>query len=76
MTWNSGRHRYFDNVWMAQILQDIVALKNGSEEVELAQSFLEHFCDMNRLKETDLPSPNGALVRDSVQGASEARILC
>ncbi len=65
MTWNSGRHRYFDNVWMAQILQDIVALKNGSEEVELAQSFLEHFCDMNRLKETDLPSPNGALVRDS-----------
>lgn len=63
MTWNSGRHRYFNNVWMAQILQEIVALKKGSEELELAQSFLEHFCQLNRLTETDLPKPNGALLR-------------
>lgn len=63
MTWNSGRHRYFDNVWMAQILKDILALKDGSDEHELAQNFLEHFCRMNRLEEADLPSPNGALAR-------------
>ncbi|HBN95947.1 MAG TPA: malate synthase [Firmicutes bacterium] len=65
MTWNSGRYRYFDNVWMAQILQDIVALKEGSAEFELVQDFLEHFCDLNRLVETELPRPNGALVRNS-----------
>jgi len=65
MTWNSGRHRYFDNVWAAQILQDIVALKEGTDEYEQVQGFLEHFCEMNRLRETDVPSPNGALVRAS-----------
>lgn len=63
MTWNSGRYRYFANVWMAQILQKIVSLKEGSEELELAQIILEYFCQMNRLTETDLPKPNGALLR-------------
>lgn len=63
MTWNSGKHRYFDNVWMAQILQDIVRLKKGSDDHALAQSFLEHFCEMNRLNPEDLPEPNGALIR-------------
>jgi hypothetical protein len=65
ITWNSGRHRYFDNVWMAQILQDIVALRGGSSESELAKSFLEHFCKMNRLNEAELPRPNGALTRET-----------
>lgn len=27
MTWNKGKYRYFDNVWMAQILLDIVSMK-------------------------------------------------
>lgn len=65
MTWNSGRHRYFANVWLAQILQDILALKEGSTEQELAQEFLEHFCHMNRLQIGELPKPNGALARES-----------
>ncbi len=30
-TWNSGRHRYFDNIWMAQILRDIAALKKDAK---------------------------------------------
>ena len=63
MTWNSGKHRYFDNVWMAQILRDIVQLREGSKEHALAQDFLKHFCEMNRLDAADLPAPNGALVR-------------
>ncbi len=63
MTWNSGGHRYFDNIWMAQILQDIVALKKGTEDLKLAENFLKHFCQMNRLVEADLPKPNGALLR-------------
>lgn len=65
MTWNSGRHRYFDNVWMAQILQDIVALKEESADQDLVTEFLDHFCYMNRLDREDLPRPNGALARES-----------
>ena len=25
ITWNTGRHRYFNNIWMAQILLDIIS---------------------------------------------------
>lgn len=63
MTWNSGRHRYFDNVWMAQVLQDILSLKKGTEELKTMQAFFEHFCHMNRLTEAELPKPEGVLLR-------------
>ncbi|MGD6968309.1 malate synthase [Rossellomorea vietnamensis] len=63
MTWNTGKYRYFDNVWMAQILQDIVSLKSDPEEQKQAQQFLDHFCRMNQIIEQDLPKPNGALLR-------------
>jgi len=63
MTWNTGKFRYFDNVWMAQILLDIVSLKSDTQERELAQNFFEHFCKMNRLRKENLPEPNGALMR-------------
>lgn len=39
MTWNTGKHRYFDNLRMAQILIDIVELKSDPKERELAQQF-------------------------------------
>ncbi|MFW5649610.1 MAG: malate synthase [Candidatus Alkaliphilus sp. MAG34] len=63
MTWNTGRHRYFDNVWMAQILRDIVSLKENPEEQENAQQFFEYFCQMNRIKKEEIPEPKGALMR-------------
>ena len=63
MTWNTGKYRYFDNSWMAQILLDIVSLKSDPEERELAQQFFEHFCKMNQITDQDLPKPNGALMR-------------
>ena len=62
-TWNSGRHRYFANIWMAQILQDIVSLREESEEQKKAQLFFEHFCKSNHIDVDELPKPNGALVR-------------
>jgi len=61
--WNSGKYRYFDNLWMAQILQDIVSLKSDPKERELAQQFFEHFCKMNQIRDHELPKPNGALMR-------------
>jgi len=63
MTWNSGNYRYFDNVWMAQVLRDIVALRQGTDDYELAQNFFQYFCQMNQISEADLPKPDGALVR-------------
>ena len=63
MTWNTGKYRYFNNTWMAQILLDIVSLKSDPEERELAQQFFDHYCKMNQITEQELPEPNGALVR-------------
>ncbi|MFS0820373.1 malate synthase [Bacillus sp. 1P02SD] len=63
MTWNTGKYRYFDNSWMAQILLDIISLKSDPKERELAQQFFEHFCKMNQIIEQELPKPNGALKR-------------
>jgi hypothetical protein len=63
MTWNTGKYRYFDNLWMAQILHDIVSLKSDPMERELAQQFFEHFCKMNQITDQELPKPNGALMR-------------
>lgn len=63
MTWKTGKYRYFDNLWMAQILLDIVSLKSDPKERELAQQFFEHFCKMNKITDQQLPKPNGALLR-------------
>jgi len=63
MTWNTGKYRYFDNLWMAQILRDIVSLKSDPKERELAQQFFAHFCKMNKILQQELPKPNGALKR-------------
>ncbi|WP_059172507.1 hypothetical protein [Bacillus sp. FJAT-27445] len=63
MTWNTGKYRYFDNSWMAQILLDIISLKSDPKERELAQQFFEHFCKMNQITDQELEKPNGALLR-------------
>ncbi|MGM0903963.1 MAG: malate synthase [Bacillota bacterium] len=63
MTWNTGKYRYFDNLWMAQILLDIVSLKSDPKERELAQQFFEHYCKMNQITDRELPKPDGALMR-------------
>nr|WP_300006161.1 hypothetical protein [Tissierella sp.] len=61
--WNSGNQRYFDNIWMAQILFDIVNLRAGDEEEkEYAQAFFEYFCKVNFINKDELPKPNGALM--------------
>jgi len=61
MTWNSGKYRYFDNVWTAQILKDIIALKTDEEEIKAAENFLDYFCKMNALDMDNIPEANGAL---------------
>ena len=62
MTWNSGKFRYFDNVWTAQILKDIIASSSDKENIEQAERFLEYFCEMNQLDINNIPDKSGALV--------------
>ena len=62
--WNSGRQRYFDNKWMAQILRDIMYLKKDPQEKEDIQNFFEYFCKMNAINKNELSNANGALMRD------------
>lgn len=61
--WNSGRQRYFENVWMAQILRDIVDLRKKPEEQKHAKAFFEYFCKVNFIDQRQLPNANGALKR-------------
>lgn len=62
MVWNSGRQRYFENVWMAQILRDIVSLKSDPKEKKYVNGFFEYFCQINNINKDGLPRPNGALI--------------
>lgn len=59
--WNSGKYRYFDNVWTAQILKDIIALKTDEEEIKHAKAFFEYFCQMNAIDMNNIPEASGAL---------------
>lgn len=60
-TWNSGKYRYFDNVWTAQILKDIIAIKTDEEQIKVAENFLVHFCQVNALDIDNIPEASGAL---------------
>jgi len=62
MTWKTGKYRYVDNVVIAQILRDIISLKRGSAEEELAMHFFDYFCKMNNIVKKDLPESKGAMI--------------
>lgn len=61
--WNSGRQRYFDNIWMAQILNDLVSLRDEAENKEEAQAFFEYFCKMNHISKIEISEPIGPLTK-------------
>jgi len=63
IVWNAGKYRYLDNIWVAQMLKDIVSLKTDAEEKKLAKRFLEYYCDLNRIEIKELPNPEGELLR-------------
>ncbi|MDW0111268.1 malate synthase [Sporosarcina aquimarina] len=60
-SWNSGKFRYFDNLWTAQILKDIIAIKIDENQKNEIQKFLEYFCNLNALDIEMIPEANGEL---------------
>lgn len=63
MTWNSGRYRYFDNLWLAQILKDLVELRSEQKEQDISQEFFDYFCFINNIEEKSISKPEGPLMR-------------
>ncbi|CRZ33868.1 hypothetical protein DFR55_15211 [Herbinix hemicellulosilytica] len=61
--WSSGLHRYFGDDQAVQILQDIIKIKTGTKEKELAEDFYSYFININGIDVSDLPEKNGALLR-------------
>lgn len=61
--WGSGLYRYLEDEVAVQILRDIVEVKQGRKEKQLAQEFLEYFCKVNGVKLSAVAEPNGALIR-------------
>lgn len=59
--WGSGLYRYVSNTQAAQILRDIVKIKKGTSEEELANRIFEHFCKINHIDIHILPKSKGAL---------------
>ena len=63
--WNSGLHRYFEDEQAAQILRDIVKIKIGTADEQLAADFYEHFCRINGIDADAIGEPSGALLLNS-----------
>jgi hypothetical protein len=59
--WSSGLHRYFGDDQAVQILRDIAKIKRGTEEEELSERFLQHFCRINGVDISTIKGLSGAL---------------
>lgn len=66
-SWNSGKYRYYDNIWTAQILKDILAMRTDEAEKEAIKEFLTYFCEMNVIDIENIPEPAGALKHAAVE---------
>jgi hypothetical protein len=61
--WGQGLHRYISDIQAASILKDILEVKRGTKDEELAQEFCEYFCNINSIDFDDMPVREGALQR-------------
>ena len=61
IVFGSGLHRYLDDIQAAQILRDIVTVKENADDKKLAEDFFHHFCKVVGLDENDIPACAGAL---------------
>ena len=52
---------------MAQILKDIVELRDNPEQREEAQAFFGYFCIINSIDPDEIPVADGALKRDDTE---------
>lgn len=63
IAFSSGLFRYLSDNQAAQILRDIKEIRATAKDREFAEHFLEYFCKINSISVTDIPAPNGALIK-------------
>ena len=63
MNWGAGDQRYFDNEWMAQILRELMNVKETLADKEFVLSFYKYYCKLNKIKESELGKANGPLAK-------------
>ena len=61
--WSSGLHRYITDEQAAQVLRDIVEIKKGTEDEDLAKEFFDTFCTITKIDAKSLSEPTGTLCR-------------
>jgi len=59
----SGLHRYLSDMQCAQMLREIVEVKEDEQEKEYAQNFLNHFCSLRKIDVGSIAKAEGGLVR-------------
>ena len=64
--WSSGLHRYFEDEQAIQILRDLALIKEGTEDEELAEEFLQYFARINGIDIDSVTEKNGALIRNGI----------
>jgi hypothetical protein len=64
--WSSGLHRYFNDEQAIQILRDLALIKEGTEDEELAEEFLQYFARINGIDIDSVTEKNGALMRNGI----------
>jgi len=64
--WSSGLHRYFNDEQAIQILRDLALIKEGTEDEELAEEFLQYFARINGIDIDSVTEKNGALIRNGI----------
>lgn len=64
--WRSELPRYFDDNEAIQILTDIVALKKGTKDENLAIEFMDYFIKVNGVDLDLIPPKNGVLMQVTV----------
>ena len=47
--WSSGLFRYFDDFEAVQFLKMAIDIKSGTDETNLAEQFLKHYCQINNI---------------------------
>ena len=60
-SWGTGLHRYLDDEQAAQILRDLVEIKKGAADEQLANEFYDYFCQANNFDTSAIGPLRGAL---------------
>jgi hypothetical protein len=63
MVFGRALQRYWTDLQCAQLLKDIVRIKRGTKDEELAKELYKVYCDNHTLDYLNIAEPAGALIK-------------